>query len=825
MTEEDMTTQAMSPGDLHRVLETRVAETRAARLAARPARKRGRMPLASVAIVATALATALFAGVAVGLVTDTADCEIEVANRLGYDSCTSQEGTTFEYLGDQNTTFGSAGTGTFNSFVRVQASPNEDGYNTNGTLQFDTKSGTWTHAIKISEIPVVSIGGTLYWELFADINDSNSTPLISLNDVEVWFTNSATLTNYPFTTPPAGVTVEKVYDFNGTVRINDVNQGSGRGDLRVRIPLTGITIPTGCAYGDTGCTQYFLLYNQWGTTGGNYTSDGGFEEWKVKQYPTIRIVKNTVGGNATFDFTVTGPSAPLSPAPSITTAGGTGSTITYIVDPGTYTIDENGPPSGWFFNGAVCSINGGTPTAYTEGSNIVLGETTHVVCTFTNTKAAKIIVDKVTDPSGDPQLFTFDPSWTADFQLADATTPHDSGDLAAGTYSVAETVPAGWDLTSATCSDGSLPSAIGLAAGETVTCTFTNQKDAVIIVDKVTDPSGDPQSFDFDTNYGDNDIDLTDAAAPDNSGDLAPGTYSVAENVPAGWDLTSTVCTSSLGGTESAASIGLTAGETVTCVFTNQKDAVIIVVKQTTPDGDLQSFEFDTNYGANFFLTDGQSNNSGDLAPGTYSVAEVNLPSNWTFDGATCDDGSDPSAIGLSAGETVTCTFNNSKLVNQGCTPGFWQGGFGVTLWNQVDDPDWVAAGGDGFNPFTTTTVFGAYAPFTDTGTSVDSMTMLAIVGSGGGSDPVQKAARDLIAAYLNASFGIDYPYTTATILADWTDATDGGAFDYEDFHAKYAPANELGCPIGAPAPVGLIPFAGLPAGAVLALRRRLAQK
>jgi hypothetical protein len=35
-------------------------------------------------------------------------------------------------------------------------------------------------------------------------------------------------------------------------------------------------------------------------------------------------------------------------------------------------------------------------------------------------------------------------------------------------------IPAGWELTSATCSDGSPVTAIVLGAGETVTCTFTN---------------------------------------------------------------------------------------------------------------------------------------------------------------------------------------------------------------------------------------------------------------------------------------------------------------------------------------------------------------
>ena len=37
----------------------------------------------------------------------------------------------------------------FDPFVRIQGSPTEKGYNTNGSPQFDTKVGTWTHAIKV----------------------------------------------------------------------------------------------------------------------------------------------------------------------------------------------------------------------------------------------------------------------------------------------------------------------------------------------------------------------------------------------------------------------------------------------------------------------------------------------------------------------------------------------------------------------------------------------------------------------------------------------------------------------------------------------------
>ena len=123
-----------------------------------------------------------------------------------------------------------------------------------------------------------------------------------------------------------------------------MNQGSGRGDLRYRIPTAALGIPANCGYLSTTCTTYFVLYSGWGIVGTAYESDGGFEEWKVKEYPTLQIVKNTVGGDGTFAFSVTGtPTAPPVTNPSITTAGGTGSTQAYIIEPGTYTIDENGP--------------------------------------------------------------------------------------------------------------------------------------------------------------------------------------------------------------------------------------------------------------------------------------------------------------------------------------------------------------------------------------------------------------------------------------------------------------------------------------------------
>jgi hypothetical protein len=336
------------------------------------------------------------------------------------------------------------------------------------------------------------------------------------------------------------------------------------------------------------------------------------------------------------------------------------------LSPGTYSSTET-VPAGWDLTSINCDDGDSDTPSTVEVENAKAtfeldpGET--VTCTFNNTiKRGKIIVQKETDPDGSSQLFDFSTDYGTSFQLSDGQ-QNDSGPLLPGTYSVSETVPAGWELKSATCDDGSDPSAIGLDPDETVTCTFTNEQDANIIVKKETDPDGSDQLFDFTpTGYG-SAFQLKDGQQND-SGALDPGTYSVAETVPAGWELKSTSCVSSKGDTETAANISLQAGETVTCTFTNEQDANIIVKKETDPDGSDQLFDFTpTGYGSAFQLKDGQQNDSGALDPGTYSVAET-VPAGWELKSTSCvsskGDTETAANISLQAGETVTCTFENS---------------------------------------------------------------------------------------------------------------------------------------------------------------------
>jgi hypothetical protein len=112
-------------------------------------------------------------------------------------------------------------------------------------------------------------------------------------------------------------------------------------------------------------------------------------------------------------------------------------------------------------------------------------------------------------------------------------------------------------------------------------------------------------------------------------------------------------------------------------------------------------------------------------------------------------------------------------------------------LWNTANDPDWTAHGGVGTKPFTTNTLCNSF--FTPVN-SLAGKTMLDLVGQGGGSSPPRKAARDVVAAYLNASFGLDYPYSPAQISALWTNAVANNTFDA--LHNLLAPLNQINCPI-----------------------------
>jgi uncharacterized repeat protein (TIGR01451 family) len=140
-----------------------------------------------------------------------------------------------------------------------------------------------------------------------------------------------------------------------------------------------------------------------------------------------------------------------------------------------YSVSET-LPDGWTQESVICLGNDGREVN-PASIDLQPGET--VTCEFTNRiNRGQIIVEKITAPADSTQPFGFTANFTDSFELrgGEAITtgfnvlPTSEG----GMYSVTENTPAGWILTTETCSDGSSPDNITLEPGESVTCTFTN---------------------------------------------------------------------------------------------------------------------------------------------------------------------------------------------------------------------------------------------------------------------------------------------------------------------------------------------------------------
>lgn len=321
----------------------------------------------------------------------------------------------------------------------------------------------------------------------------------------------------------------------------------------------------------------------------------------------------------------------------------------------------------------------------------------------------RIIVDKVTNPSGDPQSFAFATTGAgyAVFSLTDAAAPN-SQEVMPGAYTVAEGAVSGWDLTNAVCDMGETPSSLDVGPGETVTCTFTNRKRAKLTIMKriVNDNGGTAEvgAFGITTDAG---ALVFGSGVPDGTStlkytsntlmNLIPGSKSLHENNVAGYTEGTWSCngTGAVNSNFNTGSVVLNPGEEVTCTITNNDDPGTIIIKKiTVPASDTTTmFDFDANGDgvgtlpayADFQIKNNQMNTQ-NLDMGAYSVTEI-VPSGWILTGvgnctvtgtgpgtstATPNQMTASVAINLKNGDIVTCTFENSKMAVVTRTQGFW---------------------------------------------------------------------------------------------------------------------------------------------------------
>jgi len=366
---------------------------------------------------------------------------------------------------------------------------------------------------------------------------------------------------------------------------------------------------------------------------------------------------------------------------------------------GNYTITEL-VPEGWDLTnvvvldpdfGSVVDLETGTVT-------IDLDFDEHITIIFVNTvqaslPAGTISVHKVVVPSGADTAFDFVTSISDDenFALAGGES-WSSGELVAGNYTITELVPEGWDLTNVVVLDPDFGSVVDLETGtvivdldpgEHITIIFVNTAQpppqiSSLIVEKVTIPSGASTIFDFVTSASDEGFSLTDNTRW-YSEELSPGSYTVTELPPKGWDLTNIIVegTSNYGVDLSAGTvtIDLSPNEHIAITFVNTVQQTLpfgsfTVTKLTLPSGAASSFSFVTSASNEVFaLTDGNSWNSGSLSPGNYTLTEL-AQTGWDLTniividpdgGSWVDLATGTVFIDLDPGETITILYQNTQ--------------------------------------------------------------------------------------------------------------------------------------------------------------------
>jgi hypothetical protein len=159
------------------------------------------------------------------------------------------------------------GVGNSKVFLTVQNNGAEKGYNTEGVTQFDT-TPSGTTALPLSEVPLVSIGGTLYREFGLTVNQTGGNPTISLNQIQLFLGATGTQTGYS-----AGLGTQ-IWNWESSatesLTVKDYTPGQSDLELLLFVPNSVFTGPN----------QFVYLYMEAGMPAG---SNDGPEKWVVAE--------------------------------------------------------------------------------------------------------------------------------------------------------------------------------------------------------------------------------------------------------------------------------------------------------------------------------------------------------------------------------------------------------------------------------------------------------------------------------------------------------------------------------------------------------------
>lgn len=173
-----------------------------------------------------------------------------------------------------------AGTGNIESFLRIQKNTFEKGYNTDGSLEFDQKSGGFTHSLTMGQLETKTVDNVDYFRFLLDINQVSSKPLLSLHELEL-YVNSSTGSDSSYADGLGTKVWELDNGIDNTIELDwsVLSNGSGAYDIEALFPIAN--------FGNYNSSDFFYLYSEFGEIAGQGSasngepSNDGFEEWAI----------------------------------------------------------------------------------------------------------------------------------------------------------------------------------------------------------------------------------------------------------------------------------------------------------------------------------------------------------------------------------------------------------------------------------------------------------------------------------------------------------------------------------------------------------------
>jgi uncharacterized repeat protein (TIGR01451 family) len=250
-----------------------------------------------------------------------------------------------------------SGTGTYNTFLRLQANGTESGFNSDEDV-LDVKQGT--HSIQIGQLERVTVEGEEYFLFRLDLQESDN--VVTLSELKI-FLSEAAATEDDFDADFDGF--DEVFTLSAPLVLPENGSGNGHDDYGFLIPVS--------AFGDFDDEDYLTLFSTF--TG----ASSSFEEWRAL------ASESPPGGEDVLAYSIVKTVTDVDGAGALGVVDEAGDEIDYqIVVTNTGNVDLNGvsvsdPLLGGVLTGAVESI--------TADGVLQVGETWTYTKSYTATQA------------------------------------------------------------------------------------------------------------------------------------------------------------------------------------------------------------------------------------------------------------------------------------------------------------------------------------------------------------------------------------------------------------------------------------------------------